>query len=75
MAFYKLSSKIKAAQIKRIMKESASTFTHDNTARQYIALYEKMLQRPLIGKSTEPVCSLDAAEENLSGQHPSALNS
>ena len=39
---------IKTRQIKRIMKESASTFTHANTARQYIELYEKMLQRPLI---------------------------
>jgi hypothetical protein len=30
------------------MNESAATFTHANTARQYIELYEKMLQRPLI---------------------------
>jgi len=64
MAFYKLSPKIKAAQIKRIMKESADTFTHDNTARQYIALYEKMLQRPLIGKNTNPVCDLNSPTEN-----------
>ena len=30
------------------MKESAKTFTHAHTARQYIALYERMLKRPLI---------------------------
>jgi arsenate reductase-like glutaredoxin family protein len=30
------------------MQESAAAFTHANTARQYIALYEKMLKRPLI---------------------------
>ena len=64
MAFYKLSPKIKAAQIKRIMEESADTFTHDNTARQYIALYEKMLQRPLISKTTEPVCELNSSVGN-----------
>ncbi|UCG07345.1 MAG: glycogen/starch synthase [Desulfobacterales bacterium] len=48
MNFYNLPQTIKTRQIKRIMKESASTFTHANTARQYIELYEKMLQRPLI---------------------------
>jgi hypothetical protein len=30
------------------MQESARTFTHAVTAQQYIALYEKMLQRPLL---------------------------
>ena len=35
-------------QIERIMRESATTFTHDVTARNYMRLYEKMLQRPLI---------------------------
>ena len=48
MDFYNLPLAIKARQIKRIMRESAATFNHDNTARQYIALYEKMLKRPLI---------------------------
>ena len=48
MAFYDLPAKVKAAQIERIMTESAAAFTHANTARQYIRLYEKMLQRPLI---------------------------
>ena len=41
-------AQVKAKQIKRIMTESAATFTHEQTARQYIALYEKMLQRPLV---------------------------
>jgi starch synthase len=48
MIFYNLPQNVKAKQIKRIMNESAATFTHANTARQYIELYEKMLQRPLI---------------------------
>jgi len=30
------------------MRESGTRFTHAATARQYIELYEKMLQRPLI---------------------------
>jgi len=56
MLFYNLPQKIKAAQIKRIMKNSAATFTHANTARQYIALYEKMLQRPLIADKVPDSC-------------------
>jgi hypothetical protein len=30
------------------MKQSAAAFSYTRTARQYINLYEKMLQRPLI---------------------------
>ena len=48
MDFYNLPGVIKARQIKRIMQESSANFTHARTARQYIELYEKMLQRPLI---------------------------
>jgi starch synthase/alpha-amylase len=35
-------------QVERIMQQSAASFNHANTARQYIDLYEKMLERPLI---------------------------
>lgn len=48
MAFYALPPEVKEPQITRIMKESAAMFNHEVTARQYIDLYEKMLQRPLI---------------------------
>jgi starch synthase/alpha-amylase len=51
MRFYNLPQKVKHNQIRRIMKESADTFTHARTARQYIELYERMLQRPLILKN------------------------
>ena len=57
MEFYNLPQKIKARQIKRIMRQSAATFTHANTAAEYIKLYEKMLQRPLISNSPDPVCT------------------
>jgi starch synthase/alpha-amylase len=59
MKFYNLPQKIKKQQIKRIMQQSAATFTHANTARQYIALYEKMLQRPLIIDDTADTCTTD----------------
>jgi starch synthase len=48
MAFHKLPQAAKRAQIQRIMTQSAVRFTHEVCARQYIDLYEKMLQRPLI---------------------------
>jgi len=48
MSFYNLPDRVKAKQLKRVMKESAARFTHAATARQYIELYEKMLKRPLV---------------------------
>jgi len=48
MTFYCLPDDIKESQIRRIMKESRDSFNHDVTARHYIDLYEKMLERPLI---------------------------
>jgi starch synthase/alpha-amylase len=51
MKFYRLPTDVKQPQIKRIMEESIDAFTHDVTARQYIKLYERMLQRPLVSAS------------------------
>ncbi|HUV51421.1 MAG TPA: glycogen/starch synthase [Anaerolineae bacterium] len=48
MLFYKFPGKIKKLQIERIMNQSLASFNHAVTARQYIDLYEKMLQRPLV---------------------------
>jgi starch synthase/alpha-amylase len=48
MDFFKLGPEARQRQVGRIMQESAASFNHANTARQYIDLYEKMLERPLI---------------------------
>jgi starch synthase/alpha-amylase len=48
MHFHSAPAQMRRKQILRIMLESAETFNHDVTARQYIKLYEKMLERPLI---------------------------
>jgi starch synthase len=48
MAFYELPQETRARQIERIMRQSSATFNHSQTAKSYIQLYEKMLQRPLI---------------------------
>ena len=62
MSFYNLSSDIKAGQIKRIMSEGAATFTHANTARQYIKLYEKMLERPLVVENRSDTSNDDLSQ-------------
>jgi starch synthase/alpha-amylase len=56
MLFIKQPEDIKAEQIERIMKDSADAFTYANTARNYIDLYEKMLQRPLIADRVPDTC-------------------
>ncbi len=48
MDFYRLPADVKAAQIARIMTESASIFNHTVTAKKYVDLYERMLNRPLV---------------------------
>ncbi len=48
MIFYDLPQKVKEKQISRIMKQSVASFNHGVTAKKYIELYEKMLQRPFI---------------------------
>jgi len=34
------------------MRESLKRFNHEECAREYIKLYEKMLDRPLVKRST-----------------------
>lgn len=53
MQFYGKPRKIREQQIRRIMVRSAETFNHPTTARHYIDLYEKMLNRPLINNPLE----------------------
>ena len=48
MRFYMRPLNERKRQINRIMKQSALTFKQQITAKHYIDLYEKMLQRPLI---------------------------
>lgn len=48
MKFHRLPAEAKAVQISRIMTESTGTFSLAAQARQYVAIYENMLQRPLI---------------------------
>jgi starch synthase/alpha-amylase len=48
MAFHRLPRDVKACQISRVMKESMESFNHTVTAKAYMALYEKMLKRPLV---------------------------
>jgi starch synthase len=46
--FHDLPETARAERVARIMADSRTRFNHTTTARNYIALYEKMLQRPLV---------------------------
>lgn len=53
MRFYALPEDVREKQIERIMLESKALFNHEVTARQYIDLYEKMLNMILINQSQQ----------------------
>ncbi len=71
MDFQALPQDIRDREISRIMRESLTEFSHQKVAKQYIAIYEEMLARPLVEKEAgqefaklvEPVVS-----KVLSGQ-------
>jgi glycogen synthase len=48
MEFWRLPRDVRESEITRIMKESLKRFNHEACAQQYIDLYEKMLNRPLV---------------------------
>lgn len=52
--FQRLPADVKAKHIARIMHESRVNFSHTESARRYIEIYETMLQRPLVTRDHGP---------------------
>ena len=50
MEFFHQPTAVRDREIKRIMSESLRRFNHEACAKEYIKLYEKMLDRPLVKK-------------------------
>jgi glycogen synthase len=50
MDFHALPAEVRQREISRIMRESLVEFNHAKVAKDYIAIYEKMLARPLVEK-------------------------
>ncbi len=48
MEFYAQPAEVREAEITRIMRESLQRFNHEECAKEYISIYEKMLDRPLV---------------------------
>ena len=48
MEFYALPDEAKEPQIRRVIQQSKKEFSHEEVARNYIAIYEEMLARPLV---------------------------
>ena len=68
MAFFSLPPALKNKQIKRIMQQSRCRFSYKKTAGQYIRLYEKMLERPLVVENRAP----DLKNNEIPLQQPAA---
>lgn len=52
MEFHAQSREIREREVRRIMAESVQRFNHHECAKEYIKLYEKMLDRPLVRNSS-----------------------
>jgi len=66
MEFHALPWEVKEKQIRRVMKESAKEFSHQEVARRYIQIYEEMLARPLVEKEAgEEIKAIAESLENL----------
>ena len=50
MAFYRQPAEVRDRELTRIMTESLARFNHAACAKEYIKLYERMLDRPLVKK-------------------------
>lgn len=50
MEFFHRDAGVRAREISRIMEESLRRFNHETCAKEYIKLYEQMLDRPLVKK-------------------------
>ena len=50
MAFYRQPAEARDRELTRIMTESLARFNHAACAKEYIKLYERMLDRPLVKK-------------------------
>ena len=48
MEFYMQPADVREAEIRRIMEESLKRFNHEECAKEYIKIYEQMLDRPLV---------------------------
>jgi len=52
MEFFRQDPSVRDREVSRIMSESLLRFNHGECAKEYIKLYEKMLDRPLVKRST-----------------------
>jgi starch synthase len=60
MRFYNLPDPVRADQIRRVMTESLMAYDDQATARNYIDLYERMLDRPFDYLKPEPITVVDS---------------
>ncbi len=64
MEFHGLPGEVRGRETARVMRESLKEFNHTAVAKQYFAIYEQMLARPLVEKE---------AGEQSAGKDPSPV--
>jgi starch synthase len=70
MDFHALPIEVREREIQRIMRESKEEFTHKKVAREYIDIYERMLERPLV--ETESGEYIKEIAKSLAGEATAA---
>lgn len=70
MEFHALPPEIRDREISRIMSESLVEFNHEEVAKQYIAIYEQMLARPLVEKVAGEELLGSLADKGRQGSMP-----
>ncbi len=54
LEFHRMPADERAVHVSRIMRQSKGSFSHSESARQYIEIYESMLHRPLVSRDHGP---------------------
>jgi ADP-glucose type glycogen/starch synthase len=54
VAFHRLPAETRATHIERVMRDGLANFNHSVCAAEYIDIYERMLQRPLVNPPVPP---------------------
>jgi len=72
MDFHSLPPDIREREISRVMRESLVEFSHQKVAKNYIAIYEEMLARPLVEKEAGTELAKHALPAALAEMMPPA---
>jgi starch synthase len=62
MRFHGRSKDFRCGEVERVMKESRKRFSHEAVAKEYVSIYEEMLDRPLVHRKADEYVAAEALE-------------